>query len=208
MQASLFLPENDQPNRVLLPLPGAEVWYYPRFFSKAEHDILFKNLLEECKWKMGEIVLFGKKVMQPRLLSWHGNPEIILRYSGSVMEPEPWTPTLNQIKTLVEAETGLIANGVLANQYRNGQDSMGWHADDERELGPEPVIPSLSFGAERLFRFKHKTDKSIPVFSLRLAPGSMLLMQGQTQTWYKHELPKSNQDNGKRINLTFRKMVL
>jgi alkylated DNA repair dioxygenase AlkB len=207
MQANLFSEVKEPESRILLPLPNAEVYYYPALFSPKESEWYFNNLMKECNWHSAPIVLFGKQIMQPRLIAWHADQGVNLRYSGSSMDAHPFTPTLLIIKNRIERLTGMQANGVLANLYRNGADSMGWHADDERELGPSPVIPSLSFGAERLFRFRHKTDNSLGVYSLRLSSGSMLLMQGQTQQFYKHELPKTKAPIGPRINLTFRKML-
>ena len=193
---------------LLLPMPNAEVWYYPTFFTEFEADRYFAELNRQCPWKEEDIVLFGKKVKQPRLLSWHAEPGIALRYSGSAYAPNPFIPPLQAIREQAEVVSGTGFNGVLANLYRNGADSMGLHSDDERELGPDPVIASFSFGAARKFRFKHKFSTELKPVSITLQHGSLLLMKGTTQHFWKHELPKTSLSIGPRINLTYRKISM
>lgn len=191
-------------------LPGisqeAQISYDPGFLSQAEAQTLFQTLYQQLPWQGGSIKLFGKEVLQPRLIVWMADPGIVIRYSGIEMAPSPWHPAVQAIRERVESYCARRFNGVLVNLYRDGQDSMGWHADDERELGPNPYIASLSLGAIRKFQVRHKSRKDVPTLSLELEPGSLLIMSGDTQEAYKHQVPKTRQAVGPRINLTFRHM--
>lgn len=187
-------------------LEGADLRYYPQFLSEVEADLHFTNLQTELAWKSFPIKMFGKMVEQPRLVAWHGLPEVAIKYSGVKIAPSPFTPTLLLIKQKIEAELGLAFNGVLCNLYRNEKDSMGWHADDEKYLGQNPVIPSLSLGAVRTFQLKSKTTASVKA-NLLLEHGSLLIMQGETQANFKHQLPKTSKPCAPRINLTFRQII-
>ncbi len=186
----------------ILPKDG-EVFYKPDLFSPVESQRFFKLLQDEIKWRHEPIMLFGKQIMQPRLTAWYGDEGKIIRYSGIKMQPLPWTSTLKEIKTRVESFADITFNSVLLNQYRNEKDSMGWHRDNESELGKDPVIASVSFGAIRTFYFRHaaepKLKKSIP-----LNDGSGLIMRGSTQQHWYHSLPKLTYPINPRINLTFR----
>lgn len=191
---------NDSPN--LLPSDG-EVYYYPHFFTVAESDSLLRHLTDDIAWKQEPITIFGRQVMQPRLTAWYGDADTSYRYSGVTMQPLPWTFGLQTIKNKVDACAGVRFNGALLNFYRNGQDSMGWHRDNEKELGPEPVIASVSFGAARHFRLRRyglKTD----LINVPLGHGSLLLMRGKTQQFWEHCLPKTIKISDIRINITFR----
>lgn len=190
----------DRPN--LLPQDG-EVYFYPDFFSQQESDLFFAALLKEVSWKQEPIVLFGKKVMQPRFTAWYGDESY--SYSGTKMSPQKWTPTLQKIKNKIEKEFGIIFNSALLNQYRNEQDSMGWHRDNEKELGSNPVICSVSLGATRDFKFKHAQNKDLKT-AAPLSPGSVLFMQGATQHHWLHALPKRTKACDARINITFRQI--
>lgn len=181
---------------------GGDWLYVPEAFSPSEAENLFHALHNGLAWRQEEITLFGKKVMQPRLTALYG--ENAYTYSGREMNPLPWTPELLYIKEKIEKYAGGSFNAVLCNLYRDGTDSMGWHSDDEKELGRNPVIASVSFGAGRKFRLRHKTDKSVPVQTLFLQPGSLLIMRGTTQHFWKHEVPKEPKITEPRINLTFR----
>ncbi|MGY2130904.1 alpha-ketoglutarate-dependent dioxygenase AlkB family protein [Hymenobacter sp. HD11105] len=192
----------------LLPLPDAEVLLDPHFLPPSAAADLFKELLATIPWRQEPIKLFGKEVMQPRLTAWHGDPNAHYRYSGLSLEPLPWTPALQHLRQQVSNATGAEFNSVLLNLYRTGQDSMGWHADNEPELGPEPIIASVSLGATRRFRLRPGvgTFPHAPV-GLDLPPGSLLLMRGPTQQRWQHALPKTSRPVEARMNLTFRRIV-
>ncbi|PIQ22289.1 MAG: alpha-ketoglutarate-dependent dioxygenase AlkB [Cytophagales bacterium CG18_big_fil_WC_8_21_14_2_50_42_9] len=148
--------------------------------------------------------MFGKQIWLPRLTAWYGDPGKTYQYSGIQNEPLPWIPALLEIKQAVETLAGVPFNSVLLNYYRHGQDSMGWHADDEPKLGTNPVIASVSFGQTRRFNFRHRTIKALPKKSVLLTHGSLLLMQGSTQHFWQHQLPKTKAISAPRLNLTFR----
>jgi len=168
-----------------------------------EADAILTRLRQELDWQQQEITLFGRRVFQPRLTAWYGDPEASYSYSGLQLEPLPWHPLLKELACRLETLTGARFNSVLANAYRNGNDSMGWHRDDEKELGFQPVIASLSFGQERKFLVREKGRKSSAIV---LQHGSLLLMKGESQQRYQHSLPKSRLAPGVRINLTYRKI--
>ena len=196
-------------SKVLLEQPGLETWLDESFLAE-EASALFSELESTLPWRQESIQLFGRTVAIPRLQSWHGDPGASYRYSGLDLEPEPWTPLLAELRARLETvELGAQFNSVLANLYRDGQDSMGWHADDEPELGAEPVIASLSLGETRTFQLRHRTDRSIARIDLDLPSGSLLWMAGKTQTHWQHALPKRGGKRrtwGARINLTFRRI--
>lgn len=166
----------------------------------------YNGLLHDISWKQEPIVIFGKRVMQPRLTAWHGDAGIAYRYSGITMQPEPWTRMLAEIKNRLEGSAGVTFNSVLLNLYRDGQDSMGWHRDDEKELGKNPVIGSVSFGDTRTFMIRHAKDRSLKT-SVNITNGSFLLMAGEMQHHWMHSIPKTAKPAGVRINLTFRKII-
>ncbi|EED31378.1 DNA repair system specific for alkylated DNA [gamma proteobacterium NOR5-3] len=187
-----------------LDLPGGELVLYRSPDLGVPGDVLFDRLQRELHWRQEPIQLFGKRYMQPRLLAWYGDDGLSYRYSGIDHEPLPWTATLATLREHVQTLSGVRFNSVLANQYRDHRDSMGLHADDEPELGPKPVIASLSLGEERVFRLKHRHRKDLKPVRLPLAPGSLLIMRGDTQQNWRHEVPKQARPCGARINLTFR----
>lgn len=172
------------------------------FLDVRSADRILRDLLTEIPWTTHDIVLFGKKMTEPRLSAWIADAEVSYRYSGIERRPEPWTPTLSSLRDTCEAKLETKFNSVLANHYRDGDDSMGWHADDEPELGPEPVIASMSFGAERRFDFKHRTTGETR--SVVLPHGSLLVMSGATQRNWVHRIARSKKVAAARINLTFR----
>lgn len=182
-----------------------EVFYFPDFFSQEESDNFFKSLLENVIWQQDSIKLFGKTMNLPRLTAWYGCEGLTYKYSNILMHPHPWTQDLLTIKDKIETQAKVHFTNVLLNLYRNGKDSMAWHADDEPELGKNPVIGSVSFGAAREIQFKHIQDKTIK--KLVLTHGSFLLMQGETQHKWKHQIPKTKAVSSPRINLTFRIVV-
>ncbi|MBT8060653.1 MAG: alpha-ketoglutarate-dependent dioxygenase AlkB [Gammaproteobacteria bacterium] len=183
--------------------------YHASFLGAAEADAALQCLWKELDWSQREITLFGRKVMQPRLVAWYGDPEARYRYSGLTLEPLAWHPLLARLRARLESFTGQGFNSVLANAYRDGRDSMGWHRDDERELGAEPFIASLSLGAERRFLVRPLgSPEGVRARSrgLTLAHGSLLVMKGQSQRDFQHSLPKTRRPCGLRINLTYRKI--
>ncbi len=189
----------------ILPFNG-EAFFFPSFFSKAESDKLFQHLQNKIEWKQEPIKIFGKDVMQPRLTAWYGDEGNAYKYSGITMEPLKWEESLLFIKQKIEPIAHVNFNSALLNQYRDGKDSMGWHGDNEKELGTNPVIGSVSFGAARKFQLCCYHDKS-RVKSIGLSHGSFLLMQGQTQHYWEHQIPKTSMEIPARINITFRIIV-
>lgn len=183
-----------------------ESYYYPLLFSKKESDAIFSLLISEIAWKQEPIFIFGKSVMQPRLTAWYGDEEKEYSYSGITMTPFPWTSTLLEIKERVESVAGVKFNSALLNQYRDGNDSMGWHRDNEKELGRNPVIASVSFGAKRIFHLRHSKNKKMKT-SIELEHGSLLLMAGETQHHWHHSISKTKKFAGPRINITFRAIL-
>lgn len=151
--------------------------------------------------------MFGRQVAIPRLQAWYGDPNCTYRYSGLQLNPLPWTPDLLQLKARVEKLCQHTFNSVLLNLYRTGSDSNGWHSDDEKELGEQPVIASLSLGETRRFRLRHKYDKDIAPINLNLSSGSLLCMSGHSQSCWQHCIPKTARTVGPRINLTFRNIL-
>ncbi|MGB5419597.1 alpha-ketoglutarate-dependent dioxygenase AlkB family protein [Algibacter sp.] len=186
-----------------LNLKGAEITYYPNFFNIIEADKYFKTLLNTIDWKQDTITVFGKTHLQPRLTAFYTNNKNNYKYSNIVMQPNPFESDLLRIKSKIETELKIKFTSCLANLYRDGSDSNGWHADNEKELGNNPIIASVSFGAERVFHLRHKTDKSLKT-KLSLQHGSLLMMQGETQSNWLHQIPKTKKLIGNRINLTFR----
>jgi alkylated DNA repair dioxygenase AlkB len=181
--------------------------YRPGFLCRAEADRLLTELWQGLDWSQKEIVLFGNRVLQPRLVAWYGERGAAYSYSGLRLDPAPWHPDLRAIRDRLEKATGTPFNGVLANAYRDGADSMGWHSDDEPELGDEPVIASLSLGAERAMRVRpveHPPTGRRFSQRLLLEHGSLLVMHGASQSLYQHSLPKTKRPVGLRINLTYR----
>ena len=191
---------------IVLPLPDAVFEFYPNFFNKEEADMLFDKLINETPWQQDDITIFGKKIAQPRLTCLFGNEGKPYSYSGLTMQPHPWNPTLIFIKERIEQISNLHFTTVLANLYRNEKDSNGWHADNEKELGRNPIIASVSFGEERKFQLKHNINSNAKM-TLNLNHGSLLLMKEGSQVHYKHQIPKASQSKKARVNLTFR-MIL
>jgi len=167
---------------------------------------IFRRLKNEIVWRHEKVFVWGKWHLQPRLTAWYGDPGKSYSYSGTEMHSLPWTHLLIEIKNRVEELTGSQFNSVLLNLYRDNRDRMGFHSDNERALGPEPTIASLSYGATRTLIFKHKRVKSLPPKSIALTSGSLLLMKGQTQQNWNHGINSESRPCGPRINLTFRQI--
>lgn len=176
---------------------------FQNFFSKQESEKYFDHLLNKIEWKQEPIKIFGKEVMQPRLTAFYGDVEKAYRYSGITMQPHQWTNELLEIKAKIETAAQTKFTSALLNFYRNEKDSMGWHRDNEKELGNNPVIGSVSFGASRIFQLRDHKSKTI-IQSIELTHGSFLLMRGETQRHWEHRLPKTSKPKNIRLNLTFR----
>jgi alkylated DNA repair dioxygenase AlkB len=185
----------------LLPRDGSAI-LMPDFLSGDHADALLHSLLASTPWEKQSLIMFGKKVEEPRLSTWHADSHLPYTYSGAQRVPQPWTTDLLSIRTLCEEHLQHTFNGVLVNLYRTGTDHLGWHSDDEIVNGPEPIIASISLGAERKFDLRHK--ESGERISTMLAHGSLLVMSGQSQSHWLHRIPKSAGLNEPRINLTFR----
>jgi alkylated DNA repair dioxygenase AlkB len=199
-QQSLFAKEVEQ-----FDLPDADLQYHSQFFTKETADRLLLNLKEKIEWTQNTIRFYGKESLVPRLEAWYGDPGKSYAYSGIHMTPKPWTPELLTIKQAIEPLSGVAFNSVLINYYRDGKDRVAWHSDDEKELGQNPVIGSVSLGAERKFKLRHKQYKANGLkHEILLRHGSFLLMQGPTQHHWMHEIPRTAKPIGPRINLTFR----
>jgi alkylated DNA repair dioxygenase AlkB len=184
-------------------VPDADICLYPNFIASHKAQEYFDLLYTQTPWRNDPITVFGKTHPQPRLTSLYGHEGKPYAYANVVMQPHPWTPLLTFLKEEVEQIAHTQFTTVLLNLYRHGQDSNGWHADNEKELGRNPVIASLSFGAERAFHLQHNTLREEKL-KIPLTAGSLLLMQGVTQHYWKHQIPKTARPVGPRINLTFR----
>jgi alkylated DNA repair dioxygenase AlkB len=188
---------------MVLDMQDADVLFYKAFFSEDDSANYFQTLQNIISWEQQEIKIYGKQIKIPRLTAWYGDADQNYSYSGISHEPLPWTDELLEIKSAIETVTDVQFNSVLLNLYRDGSDSVGWHSDDEPELGQDPVIASVSFGEVRKFKFKHKDDNALQQ-SIDLTSGGLLLMQGATQHHWKHSIPKTRRQIDERINLTFR----
>jgi len=186
-----------------LNLPDADIQYFDDFLSKEKADVFFEALRQNVPWRQDHIKVFGKVYPQPRLTALFGNNEKPYSYSNITMKPHKFTPSLLQIKQQIETKVNARFTSCLLNLYRNGKDSNGWHADNEAALGKNPIIASLSLGQERYFHLKHREQKELKQ-KLLLGHGSLLLMQGETQHKWLHQIPKTAKPIGERINLTFR----
>ena len=190
-------------DKIVFQVPDAHIEYYPNFFSEEQANVLFEKLLTETSWQQDNISVYGKTYPQPRLTALFGNEGKPYSYSNITMHPQPWNETLLQMKLKISEVTLCDFSTVLLNRYRNGQDSNGWHADNEKELGTNPAIASISLGAARAFHLQHNSIKEARL-KLTLEHGSLLLMKGTTQHYWKHQIPKTAKTVDQRINLTFR----
>lgn len=186
-----------------LPLKDAEIYYYSKFISPLKASELFRILMEETPWQQDTIKVFGKTYPQPRLTALYASNQKSYIYSGIVMDPTIFTPALRQLKLEIESKISETFTTALLNLYRDGEDSNGWHSDNEKELGKNPVIASISLGSERYFHLKHRKEPK-ERYKILLEHGSLLLMKGPTQHCWLHQLPKSKKVTTSRINITFR----
>jgi alkylated DNA repair dioxygenase AlkB len=174
------------------------------FIPRPQSDAYFAALLDLVDWEQHLIRIHGREIASPRLSAWYGDPDAHYSYSGLSLEPRPWLPVIADLKARVETACGAPFNSVLLNLYRDGVDSMGWHSDDEHELGERPVIASLSLGATRRFRLRHRRRKELEPVAIDLESGSLLIMKGDTQRFWKHQIAKTRRVVEARVNLTFR----
>ena len=194
-------------NSSLIKADNLSVEYIENFFDFDQSQLYMKHLTNDIKWKREKIRMWGREIVTKKRIAWYADEGKSYTYSGSTFHPDQWNELLLEIKKHVEQYIKFQFNSVLLNEYPNGKVGMGWHSDDERELGIDPIIASLSFGANRDFIFKHKTDKSVDNIKIHLKSGSLLLMLGSTQHHWKHSLPKRLKVREPRINLTFRKIL-
>ncbi len=209
MQQNLFSTPQET-----IDLPDSDIRYYTHFIEQP--DLFYQRLLDEVDWHQDTIQMYGKPVLIPRLNAWYGDINTDYSYSGLQLQPKVWTPCLLELKNRVQHFLQMPFNSVLANLYRNENDSVAWHSDDEPELGQNPIIASLSFGATRRFSLRRRVnnkegkgdkDKSQNIFNMNLEAGSLLVMAGSTQQYWHHQVPKLKQVTEGRINLTFRQIT-
>jgi alkylated DNA repair dioxygenase AlkB len=191
-----------------LGLPDADVYYAARVDLGAEPELILQELIERIPWRNEVINLWGKEYQQPRLTAWFGDAGTRYTYSGLSLDPLPWTELLSMLRSRVERLADASFNSVLLNYYRDHRDGMGMHSDDEPELGRNPIIASVSLGAQRTFVMKHKFRKELKPMHLPLDSGSVLLMKGATQHHWKHGINKISRPCGPRVNLTFRRILV
>jgi len=190
-------------NAISLKLPDSDISYFPNFLEEAMADMYFEKLKNTIAWQQDDIKVFGKIYPQPRLTALYSSNTKPYSYSNITMQPHNFTKELLEIKKQIETKIEVVFTSCLLNYYRDGNDSNGWHADNEKELGINPVIASITLGHERFFHLKHRYDKSLRT-KILLEHGSLLLMQGETQHHWLHQIPKTKKPIGERINLTFR----
>jgi alkylated DNA repair dioxygenase AlkB len=189
-------------NANILPIDG-DVYLYPELFNESTSDLFFQSLTENIAWKHEPVKIMGQEIMQPRLTAWYGDEGKSYSYTGITMKPLPWTIDLIKIKEAVQKISGEVFNSALLNLYRDGSDSVGWHRDNEKSLGINPVIGSVSFVVPRVFSLKHYKDKKLKE-KILLTNGSFLLMKGETQHKWLHSIQKDPAVVRPRINITFR----
>lgn len=193
-------------NFIKLNLPDSEIYYLPNFYSSSKSKIYFDKLLSNIAWQQDIISMFGKKIPIPRLQAFYGNQGLSYKYSNINLKATNWNNLLIDIKTDIEAAFTIKLNSVLLNLYRDGNDSNGWHSDDETSLGKNPKIASLSLGSSRTFHLKHKENKNLKT-KIELLNGSLLIMTGETQHFWYHQISKTKKQVAPRINLTFRRIM-
>lgn len=199
-QLDMFLQKPDYNKTV--KINNGEYIYIPDFFNTNVANRYLKTFIETIQWKQESMNMYGKQIPFPRLTSWYGDSDKPYSFSGITLQPHPWSKELLEIKKRIEPKAEVEFNSVLLNRYRSGNDSISWHTDAEKELGKNPIIASLNFGAERKFQLKHiQTNERIDIV---LKHGSLLIMKGELQHFWKHQVPKTKKEVSERINLTFR----
>ncbi len=186
----------------IVKIQNGEYIYVPSFFNKTRSDFYFDVLFQGIDWKQEKMNMYGKTLLFPRLTAWYGDCDNPYTFSGITLTPNLWTKELLEIKNEIEPKSNVKFNSVLLNLYRNGADSISWHTDAEKELGKNPVIASVNFGATRKFQLRHIQTKE--KIEIELKHGSLLIMQGELQHYWQHQVPKTKRNIGERINLTFR----
>lgn len=204
MQTSFKL-DDDSGKAEILKLADDQLLYLPRFIAPGDADAMLATLLSQAPWQQDYLTFGGRKVAVPRLQAWYGDNRSHYGYSGLRLRPLPWTPLLTALRKRAASVAGASFNSVLLNLYRNGKDSVAWHADDEPELGRDPVIASISLGVTRRFELKHLASKRKAVCDLE--HGSLLVMGHGIQHNWQHQVPKQPEITGSRINLTFRQII-
>tara|TARA_R110001592_G_scaffold85470_1_gene252676 strand:+ start:637 stop:1287 length:651 start_codon:yes stop_codon:yes gene_type:complete len=198
---------DDSVDGVALPIEDGLLHYYSNAFSEAEADTLMQHCLTDLPWRQDHIKIAAKSIPIPRLQCWLGDPDAHYSYSDIALSPQPWPDFLLPIKAHIESLCGHSFNSALANYYRDGKDSVDWHSDDEQELGENAIIASLSLGASRVFELKHRYKRSLRTLKSTLSHGSVLIMKGSTQQFWRHRVAKVKNMNEARINLTFRRIL-
>lgn len=189
-----------------ISVPDAELYLLQHVYTAARCLEIFCQLQKNIVWRQDQLRIHGRKISIPRLNAWYGDAGADYSYSGIHFKALPWFPLLSELKEKAQTLSGKRFNSVLANCYRDGNDSVSWHSDDEAELGENPVIASFSFGATRDFALRHKTRRDLKTLKLPLTSGSLLVMTGSTQHYWQHQIPKSKRVTKARINLTFRQI--
>lgn len=188
------------------PDTGQDLLLFRKLLEPTAADVLLASLLASIDWQTEQLKLYGRQITVPRLMAWHGEPNVHYRYSGVDHVTRPWTRELQEVREVIESRAGHTFNSVLLNLYRDGNDSMSWHSDDEPEMGEQPVIASLSLGAERDFQLRHRQHPERKL-TINLPHGSLLLMRGNLQRDWQHQLPKRKRVTEPRVNLTFRHIL-
>lgn len=200
MQTNLF--SDNINDKEPIKINNGSYIYIPNYFNKFEADFFLNDFINNIVWEQQTMNMYGKIVPFPRLTTWYGDNDKPYKFSGITLQPHPWNESLLKIKNKIEPLSGVNFNSVLLNRYRDGNDSISWHTDAEKELGKNPVIASVNFGEERVFQLKHiETGERIDI---PLKHGSLLIMMGELQHFWKHQIPKSKRPMKERINLTFR----
>ena len=199
-QLNLFNSSRANPERC--QIQNGEYLYISNFFDKSTSDNYLQTLLDSIDWKQEKMNMYGKELLFPRLTAWYGDNDKPYSFSGITLRPKQWTKELIEIKSKIETKTDVSFNSVLLNRYRDGNDSISWHTDAEKELGRNPIIASVNFGATREFQLRHIHTKE--KLSIKLSHGSILIMLGELQHFWQHQLPKTKKLVSERINLTFR----
>ena len=184
-----------------------EFCYFKKFYDIGSSKIILNNLHSNIKWTNDKVKMYGKSLILKRRVAWYSDSGKSYTYSGLKKDPLPFTSELKTIKAKVEKKTNVVFNSVLLNDYENGQVGMGWHSDDEKELGKNPTIASLSFGASRDMFFRNKNNPNLKVIKILIENGSLLVMKGKTQHFWQHSIPKRLKVKQRRINLTFRTIL-